>query len=1228
MGNFSFNFLLIRQLAVAFLINLVFQNFLVAFSPKEQGSINYHNERKKETSTAEYIKKNAGRQSNSTEGGVVPQSTTPVTTSSDEFTKRRWISFGFLNVDFGEVRLGLMRQAIADGCNAVHINVNWEKVYPSRGSAPQWGELDEQVALAKELGAKLIIRIWVARHEPWDDGSIWWTRSQKPIDPEGRYCAGVQSFSFNDQPSLDEAANFVKEVAEHYKSYQESKDILYMSVVNSQTSEAHYSIQAKDGKGGNVISTFDYSDVSINAWRQWLQVKYKTIAALNAAWHTDHSRFENVYPINYPNTMYQYNFSWQTGQDWYMFRHYSLKKFIDKMCLTVKSVDNSYQFVPDFGSVFDELSILRATYGFKDLSSLCDGVKNNNGPSHPHAFIADLLRSNVKPNQWIGTEVDASATYATASDFDQQINEWFEHGGNIINLFGFDIPEYYPRVKNTIIKAKAKWLTDPYVQPIEPVYTVSYKLSDPVTKLNTYDVQAAWRDKATSQKNPVRVILDEDLVESLPVENVQPVVVKEIPNQSTIKGEQFNYEIDKTTFKDDDGYIALLSAEGLPEGITLNGWKLSGKAIADGNYEVKIKATDNSGGTVTTSFVLTVLASQKKNVISLYTAGNFLTRRFIQNIANGDTLLSDEMKNAVNVLVSPVSGSVGSYSFALTGPVNITTFDNQTPYGLFGDNGGQVLTKGQYDLTIKSYTAVNLAGTLIAEEKIRFYVPEIIRKNQAPALFTQPSDLFAEVGRSFQFTLSDSTFVDYDGQVTGYTVTGLPAGLTANGTVIAGTPTTSGVYTVTVKATDNSGDASTTTFSFTVAAENKAPVVAKVIPDQSAEQSVPFSFAIPEGTFTDSDGSVARLEVSGLPDGLTFGNTNISGTPTKTGEFNVTVVAFDNKNASVSTGFKIRVGAPNKAPVLSEPIPDMIAIIGQTFRIDVKGFFKDTDGTIASVSYLASLPAGMKSEGSVLSGDPTVAGVYTIAVRATDNKGATVDASFKLTVENTVLTIDLFAAGDAGSRQKIQTLTNGVIIASVKLPSQINIFASSNSTITSVAFEMSGPESKKSTDDAAPFGIFGDAGGFQPKVGSYNLKVSAYRNGTLVISRTLRFDIIKAGNSNVRQGVSEEEESISEIVKPEVMEEIKQDVWKSFPNPFTDKIQINTNFSALSEIDKIEIHSMTGTSEQLTGQEFKLNGTILDLDLARTAKVPGLYIITIVDMQSKRRSIKVMKVSQ
>ena len=58
------------------------------------------------------------------------------------------------------------------------------------------------------------------------------------------------------------------------------------------------------------------------------------------------------------------SFKGRWGKDWYVFRHWQLKSFIDQMAEAVKSVDATYKVLTDFGSLSDEIGYLRGTLGF------------------------------------------------------------------------------------------------------------------------------------------------------------------------------------------------------------------------------------------------------------------------------------------------------------------------------------------------------------------------------------------------------------------------------------------------------------------------------------------------------------------------------------------------------------------------------------------------------------------------------------------------------------------------------------------------------------------------------------------------------------------------------------------------------------------------------------------------------------------------------------------------
>ena len=952
-----------------------------------------------------------------------------------------------MNVENGDAYLPIMERAAAAGVNSFLLNVNWDHIYRQRGVAADWSQVDKEAELARRLGCKVMLRVWVARH---DDNGNWWPENVRPVSSAGIRHNVLNGFSFSAQEAVNEANGFVREVMEHFRPLQQAGQIPLVTVVANNASEMGYSVDANNpASGKNELQMFDYSYYSKLAFKEWVQRKYQTLAELNKAWSSDYSRFSDIEPPYIKGDVWSGNYG-KIGQDWYLFRHYALKKVIDGFVDTVKGVDGSYKYYNDMGSCYDGLSGLRATYGFKDLCAKTDGLKVNDSHTYPHRFAADLLRSNL-PGKIIGNELgrEDGVDRQVWRDF---INETYEHGADWFNLFGFDRPFNFPDIEGIVKETAVKWLDKP-VPSIQTTQTVTYTLSEAIRQ-GTNAARERWNTEYAKTKKPIEVLLIEDVLGEVPGVNQPPKVSQpladlqgkvgqafdhEIPNNTftdsdgsivnltatglpagialtgwklagkpttsgtftvtvtarddkgaevsapfkfTVAqqdaanqppkvvlpihdqrggvGQAFDYEIPKETFTDPDGTVVGLVVEGLPAGLSLIGWRLTGKPTVSGTFPVSVKARDNQGAEVATQFKITIAPALTNNVFSLFQAGNFLTRRFLHYIVDGDTLRGDDAKNIVNILVSPKTGAVGSYSFKMEGPYSIGSTDNRAPYGVFGDNGGVVFAAGRYTLNVKSYESADLQGAQLSDETIHFVVvDDEVNRNLAPTLVKPPAELFAKVGTPFAHRLPDSTFVDPDGVITSFVITGLPDGLKGDGTLISGTPTKKGVFTVKVRVTDNGDGAAETTFAFTVSADNLPPIVNGTIPDQTVPINQPFSYTISQSVFTDPDGTIASVSILGLPEGMTNSGRTMSGTPTKAGKYQLVAVAKDNLGATAQLSFSLTVVAENLPPQVARVIPDQVVDSNAVYYYVIPaGTFVDLDGKIVRFEFLG-LPGGL-----------------------------------------------------------------------------------------------------------------------------------------------------------------------------------------------------------------------------------------------------------------------------
>jgi Ca2+-binding RTX toxin-like protein len=200
----------------------------------------------------------------------------------------------------------------------------------------------------------------------------------------------------------------------------------------------------------------------------------------------------------------------------------------------------------------------------------------------------------------------------------------------------------------------------------------------------------------------------------------------------------------------------------------------------------------------------------------------------------------------------------------------------------------------------------------------------------APMLDDNIADQTATEGSQFEFSVPEDTFFDPDyalGDALTYAASladgnALPDWLEFDPDTLSfiGVPGSPDVGTLPLKvtATDLTGNSVSGAFSVTVAASNTAPILAASIANQNATQDRAFVWAIPEGSFSDSDpGDSLRFTVSGadgsaLPGWLNFDSSTrtLSGTPGAgtPGVLSLAVTATDGGGLSANASFTVTVG--------------------------------------------------------------------------------------------------------------------------------------------------------------------------------------------------------------------------------------------------------------------------------------------------------------------------------
>ncbi len=245
----------------------------------------------------------------------------------------------------------------------------------------------------------------------------------------------------------------------------------------------------------------------------------------------------------------------------------------------------------------------------------------------------------------------------------------------------------------------------------------------------------------------------------------------------------------------------------------------------------------------------------------------------------------------------------------------------------------------------------------------------------------------------------------------------LPGGVTftdnGNGTAtLAGTPTATGTFNITITAA--SGVAPNATQSFTLTVSGIAPTI-------SSGASTTFTVGS-AGSFsvtTTGTPKPALTESGPLPGGVTFvdngnGTATIAGTPTVSGPFLITITASNGVSPNATQSFTLTV----------DQAPAFTSSTSTTFTVGTAGTFTATATGYPAPTFSETgiLPSGVTfTSGGLLSGTPTAGtgGTYPLTITASNGVGSNATQSFTLTVNAapsiTSASDTTFTVGTAGS---------------------------------------------------------------------------------------------------------------------------------------------------------------------------------------------------------------------
>ncbi|MFD2571789.1 putative Ig domain-containing protein [Spirosoma soli] len=289
--------------------------------------------------------------------------------------------------------------------------------------------------------------------------------------------------------------------------------------------------------------------------------------------------------------------------------------------------------------------------------------------------------------------------------------------------------------------------------------------------------------------------------------NTPPTVLMAVPPQSATVGVGYSYVIPEGTFSDAQTPASLaLSAQGLPLGIGLSGYTLSGvpSTTVGSPYSVTLTATDPGGLSVSTVVGFSV---------SPATGPVAPTPPFA--ITGVTTISCTPIFDRININFVPQYVGVNGQAIAF-GVVNELLPTNEPgPYSLtlYRDNPVITLRATQTGSTEPTSFAYHWLAACASQGQ----------DNTPPVVVNPIGSQTAVVGVNFELNFLN-TFVDQETPGQGglrYAVSGLPAGLSLVNTSLRGVASVTGVSTVVLTATDAGGLSTTVSFGLTV---QSAPV--------------------------------------------------------------------------------------------------------------------------------------------------------------------------------------------------------------------------------------------------------------------------------------------------------------------------------------------------------------------------------------------------------------------